>query len=111
MRDDTPSVYLLAGPAGPAKAAYVRALEDRGIDAVPTGTAEEVEASLIAHVEAGRDVFIDDELAEPGERARCKALVEAHGGQWCLINFTVDHTPLAGRLEGVAVREGVTDRG
>jgi hypothetical protein len=104
MRDDTPSVYLLTGPTGPAKAAYARALAYNGVVAVEPGTAEATAAELAAHVQAGRDAFIDHEI-EAAERDRFKALIEEHGGEWCLINFTVDHGPLAGRLKGA------TDRG
>ena len=104
MRDDTPSVYLLTGPAGAAKAAYARLLANRGVVAVVAGTPEETADSLAAHVEAGRDAFLDQDL-DVAERDRCKALVEELGGEWCSINFTVDHGPLADRLEGA------TDRG
>jgi len=100
MRDDTPSVYLLTGSAGPAKAAYARALADNGVIAVEPGTAKATAADLAAHVQAGRDAFIDHEI-DTAERDRFKALVEELGGEWCLINFTVDHGPLADRLDPV----------
>jgi hypothetical protein len=99
MRDDTPCVYLLTGPAGPAKAAYARALADQGVVAVEAGTADETAASLTDHVRAGRDAYIDH-VIEPSDRDRYKGLVEELGGEWCLINFTVDHGPLADRLDG-----------
>jgi hypothetical protein len=97
MRDDTPAVYVLAGPAGPGKAAYADALVTRGVVRIDTPD------DVVEHVAAGRDVFLA--TADPAERDRCKALAEGHGAQWCLINFTGDHTPLAGRLADA------TDRG
>jgi NADP-dependent 3-hydroxy acid dehydrogenase YdfG len=104
MRDDTPSVYVLTGPAGRAKAAYAHALAEHGVIAVAAGTPEETSNILAAHVEAGRDAFIDHDV-DAATRDRYKALVEELGGEWCSINFTVDHGPLADRLEGT------TDRG
>jgi hypothetical protein len=95
MRDDTPSVYLLAGPASPAKAAYAKVLADHGVAEVPAAADDGLAELLLAHLDNGRDAFIDHDLADTGERDRCKALVEEHGGQWCLINFSVDHTALA----------------
>jgi hypothetical protein len=106
MRDDTPSVYLLAGPAGPAKSAYAQVLIEHGVAEVAVGspglTADgrigEAAHTLVEHVRTGRDAFLDHELVPVDERDRYKALVEEHGGQWCLINFTVDHSPLATRF-------------
>jgi hypothetical protein len=95
MRDDTPAVYLLAGPAGSAKAAYARTLTDHGVVEVPAGSPSQVASTLIAHMQAGRDAFLDDEHVPSEEWDAYKALVEEHGGQWCLITFTVDHAPLA----------------
>jgi hypothetical protein len=97
MRDDTPTVYVLVGPPGPGKAAYVDALVTRGVAQVDTPE------DVVGPVGAGRDAFLV--TADPDERDRCKTLTETHGGQWCLINFTDDHTPLAGRLADA------TDRG
>jgi hypothetical protein len=97
MRDDTPAVYLLAGPAGPAKAAYARALADQGVVEVPPGSPGQV---LVEHLQTGRDAFLDHDRVPAEDRERFKALVEEHGGEWCLITFTVDHTPLASRLGG-----------
>ncbi len=87
-------MYLLAGPAGPAKAAYARVLIDHGVVEVCPATA----ATLVEHVQAGRDAFLDHDLFPADESDRYRALVEEHGGQWCLINFGVDHSPLAARL-------------
>jgi hypothetical protein len=98
MREDTPAVYLLAGPAGPAKAAYARTLTDHGVVEVPAGSPSQVASTLVAHLQAGRDAFLDDENVPPEEWDAYKALVEEHGGQWCLITFTVDHAPLAAWL-------------
>lgn len=95
MRDDTPSVYLLAGPSGPVKAAYAQALIEQGLRSVPLGSATQTAATLIEHLRSGRDAFLDHDFAEAADRDQCKALVEEHGGQWCLINFTIDHGPLA----------------
>jgi hypothetical protein len=95
MRDDTPSVYLLAGPASPAKAAYAKTLAELGVAEVPAGADDATVVDLLlTHLRSGRDAFVDEDLSDPGARERRKALVEEHGGQWCLINFTVDHTSL-----------------
>jgi len=37
-------------------------------------------------------------LDEPDLREEYKRLVEEHGGQWCLINFSVDHEGMLRRL-------------
>lgn len=95
MRDDTPAVYLLAGPAGPAKAAYARALLDHGVLEVPPGSPSQL---LVDYMQTGRDAFLDQEQVPAEDRERYKALVEQHGGQWCQITFTVDHNPLVSRL-------------
>jgi hypothetical protein len=97
MRDDTPAVYLLAGPAGPAKAAYARALIDNGVIEVRPATASH---TLVDHLQTGRDAFLDHEGVSVEDRDRYRALVEEHGGQWCMIHFSVDHAPLAARLPG-----------
>jgi predicted kinase len=123
MRDDTPTVYLLAGLPGSGKT-YAKALESEGVvrlavdepspaspDRVAAGRAgggpgDEINRQLVAHLEAGRDVVLDHGLAEPEQREFYKHLVEDHGGQWCLIHFTVDHTDLIRRLgERVGVRD------
>jgi hypothetical protein len=94
MRDNMPSVYLLAGPASPSKAAYAKVLAELGVVEVPANEGG-VADLLLAHLRSGRDAFVADELSNTEERDRCKALVEEHGGQWCLINFSVDHTSLS----------------
>jgi hypothetical protein len=99
MRDDTPTVYVLAGPAAPGKAAYADALVTRGVVRVDTPD------GAVEHIAAGRDVVLEYGTAGADERDRCQTVAETHGAQWCLINFTDDHTPLAGRLAGA------TDRG
>ena len=98
MRDHSPAVYLLAGPSVPAKAAYARVLSDHGVVEVRPETAAQTAATLVEHVQTGRDAFLDHDLFPEDERDRYRALVEEHGGQWCLINFGVDHSPLATRL-------------
>jgi hypothetical protein len=97
MREDTPAVYLLAGPAKPAKDAYVQTLLKHGVVEVPPGSPDQV---LVEHIQTGRDAFLDHDQLPAEDRDRFKALVEEHGGQWCLIRFAVDHTPLAARLGG-----------
>ncbi len=101
MRDDTPTVYLLAGAPGSGKTTYARALEQQGVVRLATEneTLDQVNDRLVAHVEAGRDVVLDHGLGDREERDFYKKLVEEHGGQWCLINLTVDHTELIRRLE------------
>ena len=98
MRDETPAVYLLAGPDGPAKAAYARILVDHGVLEVPAGQPAQLAATLAGHVQAGRDAFLDHELVPHAERDRYKSLVEEHGGEWCLITFSADHAALATHL-------------
>ena len=99
MRDDTPAVYLLAGPAGPAQTAYARALLDHGVVEVPSAEPpEQIASALVAHVQTGRDVFLDHDRVPAEDQDRYKSLVEEHGGQWCLINFTRDHASLGRRL-------------
>jgi predicted kinase len=124
MRDETPTVYLLAGLPGSGKTTYAKALESEGV--VRLSVDEEVQArhgvlgvdyptaahsdhlasvldeindQLIDHVEAGHDVVLDHSLGQREERDFYKSLVEDHGGQWCLIHFSVDHTELIRRLE------------
>jgi hypothetical protein len=106
MREDTPAVYLLAGPAGPAKAAYARTLTDHGVVEVPASSPGQVASALVAHLQAGRDVFLDQEELPADQRDAYKALVEEHGGQWCLITFTVDHAPLAAWLDRSSTSAG-----
>ena len=93
-----PSVYLLAGPSGPAKSAYTQVLAEHGVAEVPVGSPVQTVSALVTHVQTGRDAFLDHDLVPAEELDRYKALVEEHGGQWCLINFTVDHSPLATRF-------------
>jgi predicted kinase len=129
MRDDTPTVYLLAGLPGSGKTTYAKALESEGVvrlavdDEIQArhgvlgvdyaaeehagllaGVLEDLNTQLIDHVEAGRDVVLDYGLGPRDERDFYKQLVEEHGGQWCLIHFTVDHSELIRRLE----RRGVS---
>ena len=94
MRETTPTVYLLAGGAGAGRTAYAQALEAQG--AVRVGAGEHSE--LADHVAAGRDVVLDHGLDEPGVREEYKRLVEDNGGQWCLINLSVDHEGMLQRL-------------
>jgi predicted kinase len=131
MRDDTPTVYLLAGLPGSGKTTYAKALESEGVvrlgvdDEIRArhglfgvdypveehlgflaGVLEDVNQQLIEHVEAGHDVVLDHGLGQRDERDSYKRLVEEHGGQWCLIHFTVDHTELIRRLEIRNARPG-----
>jgi predicted kinase len=124
MRDDTPTVYLLAGLPGSGKTTYAKALQSEGVVRLAVdeeilarhgaagvdyhadehhshlaGVLEDLNQQLIDHVEAGRDVVLDHGLGQRDERDFYKRLVEEHGGQWCLIHFTVDHTELIRRLE------------
>lgn len=100
MRDDTPTVYLLAGPSGAGKAAYVQALADQGVVRLVAEDTlnEDAVAELVRHVESGRDVMVEYGEAPTDERDRCKRLAESHGAQWCAVNFTIDHDHLAARL-------------
>jgi predicted kinase len=103
MRVDTPTVYLLAGTPASGTSTYAKALESGGVvrlvisDATTLG--EDVNGQLVDHIEAGRDVVLDHGLVSPEERERYKQLVDEHGGQWCLIHFTMDHRDLIRRLE------------
>jgi hypothetical protein len=97
MRDDPPTVYLLAGPPDTGKAIYAKALEAQGAILL-SGYDDEIDKRLVDFVEAGRDVVLEHDLDE-SERARYKRLIEEHGAQWCLINFTVEHADLLRRLD------------
>ena len=59
MHDHTPSVYLLAGPDGPAKAAYARKLTEHGFVEVPPGPPADLATAVVEHLRAGHDVFLD----------------------------------------------------
>ncbi len=103
MRDDTPTVYLLAGLPGSGRT-YAKALESEGVVRLAVAEDapapfEEMNRLLVQHLEAGRDVVLDHGLVEPEQRAFYKQLVEDHGGEWCLIHFTVDHTDMVRRLD------------
>lgn len=108
MRDDTPTVYLLAGLPGSGKT-YAKALESEGVvrltvpaaasDEDPAGGLDEINRQLVEHLRAGRDVVIDHGMVQPEQRQFYQELVEEHGGQWCLIHFTVDHSDLIRRLD------------
>ena len=94
MRDDTPSVYFLAGPDSPAKTSYARTLTELGVVEVSAQSASEFAAMLVSHLRAGRDAYIAREFGTREDQERCKLLVEDHGGQWLSVNFGVDHGPL-----------------
>jgi len=124
MHSAIPTVYLLAGQPGSGKTTYAKALEAGGV--VRLAVAEETQARhgapgvdypasehddrqqvvlaelsqlLVAHVLAGRDVVLDHGLGHRTERDFYKQLVEDNGGQWFLINFTLDHSELIRQLE------------
>jgi predicted ATPase len=96
MREDTPTVYLLAGPSGPGKTAYVQALGERGVHRLRAGTQlpEEAAAALVEHLESGRDVLVEYERADQGERERIQRLADGARAQSLTVNFTVDHDQL-----------------
>ena len=97
MREDTPTVYLLAGPSGPGKVAYVKALEERGVHRLRAGTElpEETAAALVEHLESGRDVLVEYERADQAERDRMQRLADGARAQSLIVNFTLDHDQLA----------------
>jgi predicted kinase len=100
MRDDTPTVYLLAGPSGPGKTAYVQALAERGVVRLAAGTAltDETAAALVTQLEAGRDVMVEYDSADQSERDRCQHLADEAHAAAMIINFSRDHDALSPRL-------------
>lgn len=100
MREVTPVVYLLAGPSGPGKDAYVQALSERGVARLIADTAltTEVEAALVEHLESGRDVLVEYESADQSERDRCQRLADRSDARSMVVNFTIDHDTLVARL-------------
>jgi predicted kinase len=99
MRDDTPTVYLLAGPSGPGKSAYIRALEERGVDRLRADTelSEETAAALVEHLESGHDVLVEYDTADQPERDRVQRLADSARARSVAVNFTIDHDQLAAR--------------
>src|SRR4051812_27738465 len=97
MREDTPTVYLLAGPSGPGKTAYIRALEERGVPRLQAGTelSDESAATVVGHLESGRDVIIEYTTADQTERDRVQRLADGSSAESLTINFSVDHDQLA----------------
>jgi predicted kinase len=89
MRDDTPIVYLLAGPSGPGKDAYVQALTERGVQRLQVGTelTDESAAAVAAHLESGRDVLVDYASATRDERSRLRLLADASRAESLIVNF------------------------
>jgi len=96
MHDNAPTVYLLAGSASVGARTYANLLAAQGV--VRLGPAEQ--DALADHIDAGRDVVLDEGLAEPANRDHYKRLVEEHGGQWCVIHFSDDHVDAVERLRG-----------
>jgi hypothetical protein len=96
MRDDTPTVYLLAGPLEADRTTYAAALADHGVIRL-TGVPDPRQ-ELVDHVRAGRDVVLEDGLSDREDREAYQRLVEDSGGQWCVIHFSTDHTELLRRL-------------
>jgi hypothetical protein len=70
-------------------------LIDCGVIEVPPGSPGQ---TLVDHIQTGRDAFLDHENVSVEDRDRYQALVEEHGGQWCRIHFTVDHSLLGKQL-------------
>jgi hypothetical protein len=99
MREDTPTVYLLAGPAGPGKTAYVQALEERGVHRLQAETelSEQTAAALVDHLESGRDVLVEYDSAGQPERDRIQRLADAAQAQSLIVHFAVDHDQFAAR--------------
>jgi hypothetical protein len=99
MREDTPTVYLLAGPSGPGKTAYIRALEERGVHRLRADTElpEETAATLVEHLEGGRDVLVEYDTADQPERDRIQRLADKAHARSVAVNFTIDHDQLAAR--------------
>ena len=101
MREDTPTVYLLAGPPGPGKIAYIRALEERGVHRLQAESelSDETAATLVEHLESGRDVLLDYAKADQPERDRIQCLAHTAAAESLTINFSIDHDR-ARRIDG-----------
>jgi hypothetical protein len=99
MREDTPTVYLLAGPPGPGKAAYIRTLEERAVHRLRADTelSEETAAALVEYLESGRDVLVEYDTADQPERDRIQRLADTSHARSVAVNFTIDHDHLAAR--------------
>ena len=100
MRDDTPTVYLLAGTSTDAARTYARMLEAQGVVRLfdGAGAGADLGPMLAEHVLAGRDVVVDEGLDDPDARAYYQRLVEEHGGQWCVMHMSSDHASALRRL-------------
>jgi hypothetical protein len=109
MHDHAPTVYLLAGSAsahadGPSASSralartYAQVLAAQGVVWLGPAARDEVGARLAEHIDAGRDVVLDDGLGEREDRDHYKRLVEDHGAQWCVIHFSNDHVDAVQRL-------------
>ncbi|UNX55030.1 ATP-binding protein [Georgenia sp. TF02-10] len=115
MADHRPTVVLTCGPSGSGKTTYARALERQGyvrlsldvevrrrfgrygVDIPVERYAEynaavepELRRRLVELVRAGRDVVVDLAFWRRADREEYKALVEAAGGRWRLVYFTID---------------------
>ena len=102
MRDHTPTVYLLTGSADSDAKAYAQVLQAQGVVRLGAATVRErLGEQLAGHVESGRDVVLDEGLGEPEDLDFYKAVVEEHGGEWCVIHFSDDHAKVVRRLRGV----------
>jgi hypothetical protein len=99
MREDTPTVYLLAGPSGPGKTAYIQALEERGVHRLRADTelSQDTAAALVEHLESGRDVLVEYDTAYQPERDRIQRLADSSRAQSVAVNFSIDHDHLARR--------------
>jgi predicted kinase len=98
MHDHAPTVYLLAGSASAGARTYAQVLAAQGVVWLGPADRDEVGARLAEHIDAGRDVVLDEGLGEPEDRDNLKRLVEDHGAQWCVIHFSNDHVDAVQRL-------------
>ena len=98
MHDNAPTVYLLAGSASAGARTYAQVLAARGVVWLDPAGRDEVGVRLVEHIDAGRDVVLDEGLGEPEDRDHYKRLAEEHGAQWCVIHFSNDHVEAVQRL-------------
>ena len=102
MDDNAPTVYLLAGSASAGARTYAQVLAAQGVVRLGPAGRDEVSDRLAEHIDAGRDVVLDEGLGEREDRDHYKRLVEDHGAQWCVIHFSNDHVDAVQRLHSDA---------